>query len=227
MGNKTIKDIRLYKGGMRNEAGDAVTTSFADKKLNAIVTRVVMKLRENEFSLGAFDHLYIHFIPTDGIEKMRLVDNADRYHSWFQNCLVPIEMELYNDLCSAESYGDIIHWISTVLITYFETAEFSKERILSCVQQAVEQGENMRMQFKEKATAKRRVVVFLRFLDTCRFSPLLHVYDGEGNLLFEQDLPEAVTLDYLGDLQISAKRVTIKPRKNAFTKQMNPLVFDY
>ncbi len=34
-------------------------------------------------------------------------------------------------------------------------------------------------------------------------------------------------LDYLGDIQVSSKRVTIKPRKNAFTAQDAPLVFEY
>lgn len=83
------------------------------------------------------------------------------------------------------------------------------------------------MKFKEKVSTKRKAVISLRFLDTCRFYPLLRVYDAEGNLLLEKDLPEAVTLDYLGDVQVSAKRVTIKPRKSAFTTQNSPLIFEY
>ena len=83
------------------------------------------------------------------------------------------------------------------------------------------------MKFKEKVSTKRKAVIFLRFLDTCRFFPLLRVYDAENNLLFETDLPQTVVLDYLGEIQVSAKRVTIKPRKNAYTAQNKPLVFDY
>ena len=48
-----------------------------------------------------------------------------------------------------------------------------------------------------------------------------------GGVLFEKDLPETVALDYLGEIQVSAKRVTIKPRKNAYTTQNKPMVFDY
>ena len=227
MAKKTIKDIRLFKGGLQNEFGDAVTTSFADKKLNAIIQRVVMKLRENEFSLGEFDHLYINFIPSDTAGEMYLSDEADRYHQWYRNCFVPVERNLYDNLRSAESYDAIIHWISTVLVAYFATEDFGKARILSCVQHAVEQGEDMLMKFKEKVSAKRKAVIFLRFLDTCKFYPLLRVYDAEDNLLLEKNLPEAVMLDYLGELQVSTKRVTIKPRKNAFTTQYTPLVFEY
>ena len=65
MKKKTIGDIRLYKSESRNEYGVYNTEPFADKKLNAIVQRVVMKLRENEFSLGDFDHLYINFTTCD------------------------------------------------------------------------------------------------------------------------------------------------------------------
>ena len=112
-------------------------------------------------------------------------------------------------------------------MAFFVSEDFDKASILSCVQQAVEQGQEMLMKYKEKVSAKRKAVVFLRFLDSCKFRPLLSVYDNEDNLLFETDLPETVMLDYLGDIQVSAKRVTIKPRKNAFTSNSHPLVFEY
>jgi hypothetical protein len=227
MAKKIIRDIRLLKGGMKNGFGEDVTTSFAHKKLNAITQRIVMKLREKEFSFGEYDHLYIHFIPSSVAQNMHLSDKVDRYHPWLRNCYVPIDAELYDNLCKPESYAAITDCISTVLVTCFATEDFDEARIHLCVQQAVEQGERMLMKYKEKCSAKRKAVVFLRYLDTCKFYPLLQVYDAEDHLLLEKDLPESVALDYLGDIQVSAKRVTIKPRKNAFTKQTNPLVFEY
>lgn len=224
---KIIRDIRLYKSESQNEFGNYTTNPFADKKLNAIIQRIVMKLRENQFSLGEFDHLYINFTTCDMLEKMSLSDKVDRYHPWFRYCTIHIEKDLYHKLGSTETWNDIIQWISTVLITYFASDDFDESHILSCVRQAIEQGEDMMMKFKEKVNTKRKAVVFLRFLDTCRFYPLLRVYDVEGNLLFEKDLPETITLDYLGDIQVSAKRVTIKPRKNAFTTQNKSLFFEY
>ena len=227
MKNRIIKDIRLFISGRNHETGAEFNTPFDDKKLNAIVKRVVMKLRENGFSLGVFDHLYINFTTFDMAERMSLSDEADRYHPWFRECTVPVETDLYNILHLPEAYNDIIRWISTVLVTYFSTEEFNELSILSCVQLAVEQGEKLLMKFKEKITTKRRAVIYLRFLDTCRFYPLLRVYDLEDELLFEKDLPETVTLDCLGEIQVSTKRVTIKPRKNAFTTKRNPIVFEY
>ena len=227
MKKKPISDIRLYKSETQNEYGGYITHSFADKKLNAIIKRVVMKLRENGFSLGEFDHLYINFTTCDIAEGMSLSKKVDRYHPWYRYCDVHIEKDLYQKLGSHEAQNDVILLIRNVLVAYYTSEDFDESRILSCVQQAVAQGEDMLMKFKEKVSTKRRAVIFLRFLDSCKFYPLLRVYDTEDNLLFEKDLPKAVMLDYLGDIQVSAKRVTIKPRKNAFTAQNKPLVFEY
>lgn len=227
MKKKTISDIRLYKSESRNEYGVYNTEPFADKKLNAIMQRVVMKLRENEFSLGDFDHLYINFTTCDMTEKMYLSDEADKYHPWYRYCTIHIEKEIYDKLNFSESYEYIIQWISNVIVTYFSSQDFNETCILSCVREAFEQGENMLMKFKEKVSTKRKAIIYLRFLDTCKFYPLLRVYDTEDNLLLEKDLPEAIMLDYLGDIQVSAKQVTIKPKKNTLAKQNAPLIFQY
>lgn len=224
MSKKIISDIRLHKSNMQNEFR---ATSFGNKELNAIVKRIVMKLRENQFSLGEFDHLYINFTTCDMPQEIRLSENVDRYHPWYRYCDIHIEEKLYDALGSPETYKTIIYSIRTILITCFATEDFDKSRIISCVNQAVEEGENMLMKFKEKVSSKRKAVVYLRYLDTCRYYPLLRVYDTEENLLFEKGLPETLMLDYLGEIQISTKKVTIKPRKNAFTSGLKPLVFEY
>lgn len=227
MKKRIIADIRLYKSDSKNDFGGYNTISFADKKLNAIVQRVVMKLRENGFSLGEFDHLYINFTTCDTAESMMLSDKVDRYFPWYRDCVVRVERDFYQKLGSTEANDGVVHRIRTVLVAFFSTEDFDGSRIRSCVQQAVEQGEEMLMKFKEKVSTKRKAVVFLRYLDTCRFYPLLRVYDAEDTLLFEKDLPETLTLDCMGDIQLTTKRVTIKPRKNAFTAQSTAMVFEY
>ena len=179
MKKKTISDIRLFKSNSQNEYGIYSTEYFGDKSLTAIVNRIVMKLRENGFSLGEFDHLYINFTTCDMAEKMNLSNESDRHHPWFRYCNIHVEEELYSKLDSPETQNEIILHITNVLTTYFTSEDFSETNILSCVRQAVEQGEDMLMKFKEKVTSKRKAVIFLRFLDTCRFYPLLRVYDAE------------------------------------------------
>lgn len=225
---KIIEDIRVYKSESKNEYGTYITSSFADKNLNAIIHRIVMKLRENEFQLGEFDHLYVNFTICDMNEKMELSNEVDRYHPWYRHCSVYIGRNLYDKLGSPETYDDIIQWISNVLITFFVSKDFDDIRILSCIHQAIEQGENMLMKYKEKTSAKRRAVVYLRYLDRCIYYPLVHVYDMEDNLLFEKNLPETLTLESLGEIQVSTKRITIKSRKNAFATHNNsPLIIEY
>lgn len=224
MSKKIISDIRLYRSDSQIGFG---SFSFDCKELNAIVHRIVMKLRENKFSLGEFDHLYVNFTTCDMSQEISLSEKVDRYHPWYRYCNVHIDKNLYDRLGSPETYKHIIHCISSILITYFITEDFDKSQILACIHQAVEEGENMLMIFKEKIGSKRKAIIYLRFLDTCRYSPLLRIYDTDENLLFEQDLPEVLTLDHLGEIQISTKKITIKPRKNAFTVGQEALIFEY
>ena len=224
---KIIKDIRLYRSEARNALGGFETHSFGDKKRNAIIHRIVMKLRESGFSMGEFDHLYVNFTTCDTPQRIMLSEAVDRYHPWYRYCSVRVGEELYRALGTPEADPEILRLIGEVLTACFATEVFDSERIHGCIRQAAEQGEQMRMVFKTKTTAKRKATVYLRYLDSCRYRPLLRVTDPEDRLLLERDLPEAVTLDYLGEIQLSAKKVTIKPRKNAFKKEWKPIVIEY
>ena len=227
---KPIKDIRIYKSRIPNINGNPLPSEshFTNDPHCAAIRRIAMKLNERGFSLGDFDHLYINFTTCAVEGGVALAKrSADTYHPWYRYCLVHIEKETYDKLDSLENYDYIVKWIRNILVVYFSSQDFNETRILFSVQQAVEQGENMLMKFKEKVSTNRRAVIFLRYLDSCKFYPLLMVYDAEENLLLKKDLPETVMLDYIGDIQVSTKRVAIKPRKNAFTTQIAPLVFEY
>ena len=224
---KVIKDIRLYKSEEKNEYGKPIATSFADKKLNAVTHRIVMKLHENGFSLGDFDHLYINFVTFDITEKIYLSEEIDRYHPWYRNCFINIEKELYDSIGKLDTYDFIINAIVDVLTTYFVTEEFDSKCIKYCISHAVEQGENMLMRFKEKKSTKRKAIVFLRYLDDCVYYPLLRVYDLDNNMLFEKDLPKTLTLDCFGEIQVSTKRIKIKSRKNAVSDFKKEMIFEY
>ena len=54
-----------------------------------------MKLRENEFSLGEFDHLYVNFTTSAINGTMNLSDKVDKYHPWYRYCHVHVEKEVF------------------------------------------------------------------------------------------------------------------------------------
>jgi len=80
--------------------------------------------------------------------------------------------------------------------------------------------------YKEKKGSKNRAVIYLRYLDNGKTFPLLRVFDKSDNLIFEQDLPETDDLYSYGEIQLSSKKVTIKPRKNSYTENLEPMSFD-
>ena len=227
MRERIIADIRLFRSEGRTESGHFDMVSFGDKRLNAVVKRIVMKLREHGFSMGEFDHLYINFTLCELAAPMELSQEVDRYHPWFRHCHVRVAREVYESLGTMDCHEHIIPIIGDVLMAFFARADFDEARIRDCIREAVTGGEGMLVPFKEKATAKRRAVLYLRFLDSCRYAPLLRVYDGAGDLLLERDLPQMVTLDALGELQVGLKKVTVKPRKNALTAGKKPMIFEY
>lgn len=224
---KTIRDIRLYKSEAKHENGRYMIREIGDKKLSVIAHRIAMKLRENDFSLGEFDHLYVNFTICDTEKEMALSEDVDIYHPWYRYCTVKIEKDIYAKLGSEEIHVALIRRMRAALVALFSTEHFDEQKIVSCINQALEQGENMLMKFKEKKSAKCRAVIYLRYLDSGMFYPLLRVFDAEGKLLMEKDLPESLMLDYIGDIRISTNRITIKPKNNAIASALPALFFEY
>lgn len=223
---KIISDIRLYKSSVKNEFGSFITESFGGKKLNAIIKRIVMKLRENNFSFGNYDHLYLNFTICDITEEIELSNNIDNYHPWYRYCNVKINENLFGSLDNDESIFLIINHVEKVLCL-FVSEIFDLDKIKSCISQALEQKENMLMKYKEKETNKGKVIIYLRFLDTCEYFPLLRLFDKTGVLLIEEDLPKTLTLDYIGELLIKKESIIIKPKQNAYSKCLDDILINY
>ncbi len=220
-----IKDIRIYRCAVPNVAG-VNPEVFANPGLNIVANRICMKLRECEFSLGDFDHLYINLSTCLAEGDIRPVaKGSDRYHPWYRYYDVGISNELYDSLEKPDCVPTVSLLIEKVLKTRFSTSEFDGDRISECVNEAVSQGEAMLMKYKEKISSQRRAVLYLRYLDNGKYFPLLRVYDIEDNIVLEKDLPESQTLDSLGQISVSSKKVAIKSRKNSWTDS-EPIVFD-
>lgn len=221
-----IKDIRIYRSSIDNIDGNPLPIDFENRELHRIIHRIVMKLRENNFILGDFNHLYIN-LTTCCVENeiAPAKRSKDRYHSWYRYYDVEINRELFDMLESSQSTQLVIEIVERVLQEHFCTQQFDTQFIRACFSEAITQGEKMLMKFKEKKSAINTAIIYLRYMDNGRYFPLLRVYDKNNNLLLEKDLPETLELNAFGEIQLSKKNVTIKPKNNVFARNLEPMTF--
>lgn len=216
---KLIQDIRVYKSDVENADGNALPHEFASKDLNVVIHRIVMKLREANVTLGEFDHLYLNFttcLPEGVIQPA--ARSVDRYHSWYRYYDIGVARDAHD--------GVVLQGVRESLVGHFG-AYNDVQTIERCVDAALQEAEAMTVLHKEKKSAKAAARIYLRYLDNGMYWPLLRVYDVNGTEIFSADLPQMRDLLALGDLQVSSKKVTIKPRKSNLTADMKPMVYEF
>lgn len=219
---KIIADIRLFHSTAENADGKPLPESYGDKRLNVILHRIVMKLREQGFSLGSFDHLYVNFTPCvpEG-EIHPAARSVSREFSWFRYYDIGVSEAFFQKQDPAE----IFELIKRTLSEHFP--QNAPEIAETAFSSALSEGENMLVRFKEKKAAKASAAVFLRFLDEGKYLPLLSVYDADGKEILHRDLPASSELLQIGEIALSAKKVTLKPRKSVFAKDLEPITFEF
>ena len=113
---KIISDIRIYKSDWENINGNAQPEGFAGKMLNITISRIVMKLREYNFSLGDFNHLYINF--TTCIKENTVMPakrSVERYYPWYRYYDFGIGRELFDEIDRSENSGLLLGFIKTTV----------------------------------------------------------------------------------------------------------------
>ena len=223
---KIISDIRLFRSVIANIDGNPLPESFGSKQLNVIIHRIVMKLREQKFSLGEYDHLYLNF-TTQLNESVCLPAkrSVDTYHKWYRFYDVGISEDMYYKLNSESSIDYVIDELQNVLIQIFNCESIFQ--IKDCISEAVEKGENMMILYKTKENNNLKASVFLQYLDTGLYLPHLFVYNSEGKEILHKKLKLSNELMEIGEIQLSSKKVAIKPRKNSFTANLSSIVFNF
>lgn len=224
---KIIKDIRLYKSELENIDGNSLPQDFAPKTLNNTIHRVVMKLREQEFMLGDFDHLYLNFTPC--VEKgtfQAANRTVDKYYPWYRYYDVGVDEETLGKLSTPEYNCTVLKLTKQTLLNCFAKNAVDEQKITTAFDEAISKGESMLVKYKTKQGSKNTAIIYLRYLESTEYSPLLCVYDTNETEILRKDLPLTADLSSIGEIQLSGKRVTVKPRKNAFSKDLTPVSFD-
>ncbi len=223
---RAIKDIRVYRSQTENIAGNPLPHEFANRALHVMLHRIAMHLGAQGFTMGDFHHLYINLTTCAADEKIAPSGRGkDSNSPWFRYYDVTVSQAFYDTLETPDCIEGVLAIVEQVLMKYFCTEQHDAAMIRTCISEAAEQGAHLLIRFREKRTSKNKAVIYLRYLDNNRYFPLLRVYDPEDRLLFEKDLPETNHLDAYGTIQLSAKKVTIQPRKNHNTENAEPMTF--
>lgn len=213
---KVISDIRLYKSEDIEKP-----VEFNNKALNIKLRRAVMKLREQGFSLGEFDHLYINLTTAIPEDMVQLSEKTDSYHPWFRFCNTGICGSDYNN---TEDHDFILEKVSLTLLKLY-SSEKDTEIIENAFSEA-KKGSRMLMLFKEKKAEKGIAKIYLSLSDDGKYIPLITVTRTSGEEIFKAELPQTADLNIIGELVLSSKKVTVRPRKNASSKHLKPISFD-
>jgi hypothetical protein len=130
-----------------------------------------------------------------------------------------------NDFLESENNVEfVIDQIKNVLNAYFCTE--TNCSVEPCIEEALNKGEDMLMLYKSKQTSKRKADIYLQLLDNGMYCPNLFVYDQDGTEILHQKLPCTFDLMSLGEIQLSSKKVVVKPRKNSLATQLEPMEFE-
>ena len=215
---KIISDIRLFKDA------DTGHINIGNRMMNLAAHRVAMKLREKSLMLGDYDHLYLCFSPNKPIGSVELDNKVDRYFPWFRNVLIGIAPEKLSAIETAEEPSLLFELMEYSLIILFGSDPYSEKVIKDAVEEA-KKGQEMLMLFKEKKAAKGTATIYIRLLNNAFYLPLLTVTNASGEEVLRENLPETMDLGNIGEIKLSGKKVTVMPRKNSFSKNLEPISF--
>lgn len=185
-----------------------------------------MKLREQKFSLGEYDHLYLNFTTqlSEGI-CLPAKRSVDIYHKWYRFYDIGVSEDMYYKLNYESSNEYIIDKLQNVLVQFYNCENICP--IQDCISEAVENGENMMIFYKAKGNKNLKASIFLQYLDTDLYLPHLFVHNSEGKEILHKKMKLSNELMEIGEIQISSKKVTIKPKKNSFTANLSSIVFEF
>lgn len=220
---KVIKEIRIFSSKIENIDGNSLPSAYGTKALNAKIMRIVMRLRENNFSLGDYDHLYINFTTCNVMNNIALAKRKiDIYHPWYRFYDVHVSENMLNSF--DEEF--IIESIKQILKNNFSSKEFSKEKMELLIADTLEKKDLFEMKYKEKENSKRKAIIYLKYSDNCLFIPIIRVFDLENKLVFEKELSETNSLDDFGTLIVTNSKVVIKPKKNSWNRNKEDYIIN-
>lgn len=225
---KLIADIRFFE----SETVDTTNPPYIGemykidyKVLAAVAERFILRLREKRISLPDFDHIYVCVSPSLNNGTVEFSNReVDRYSPFYRFVNAGLCDTDFNLLSESKKIQTLIS-IAVQSVSLYLNEESICEDVTASADYILANGSESILVFKEKQGKNYSVQIMVQVLSFNAFLPFVRVLDANNHILKEFKPCNVMTLDEFsmqyGSINITAKMVTIKPKKNAFSSMYN------
>ena len=219
-----IRDIRIFEDAEENIDGKSWPSyigkiyEYRSLICDAIIDRLLLWLRINNYSLGTFHHLYLNLTPLLGHGKVMLAKRSiSKEENWLRFVDAGCDISLFNSWDITEKSSFIVQAAKNALNMI--TPE-CKNVIDKCFLEVLGGGENLPILYKEKRDERHTVKIFARITDHRDFIPIIRIYDNKDTLIEEYTLKGCERNKFImqySSITFGAKTFKITPRKNVYS----------
>ena len=211
---KIIKDIRYY-GPINNTEPLTKKRYSMPKSYNCIGVRYTLKLRELEFYLNDYSHLYIDLKPAIKMNESIFSDKKDQYHPWYRNVDYGYSIEKMNNLSDEKKLREIQKITKDVLLKYCCENKEDIEKVNRVYKELIKTGELTDIFYRTLKSGKKEVKFILNVLDNGEVNVFARCNDLFKNNIFVKKLDDISIVNYaLGRIKTNNGVLTIIPKKN-------------
>ena len=215
----TIKDVRYFESDWLNLDGSPLPQHVGklfklSPEITIVGVRLVRKLREYNFILGSFDHVYINF--TNILDNYTIKESSRTNERWFKYYDFGVSPDIVNTMSDTEKYNFILESTLAVLKLINSNSE-NLSKIVQAVNEIKEYGDKLEIKCATKDTKYYFVEVTH---DIQPFGKNSNAYISVLNKKSNQRLRKKMidlkswedVYPLVGNITLSADQIIIKPK---------------
>ncbi len=234
---KLISDIRYFESTKENS--DGYFPSYIGnlfhinyKNFSIINTRFVLKLREKEFLLPDFDHIYVNFTTCLEEGKFELAKRLpDKHHQFYRFIDFGLSPQCFNKLSVQEKNVLLITSVANIIGSLYCKDDNKRKIVRNCADDILKSDENTKIIYKCKKNENFCVQIVVSILDNGLYSPCIRIYDNNQKLINEYiyniPLRQDEFIYQFGSISIGKKSINIKPKNNSLSSSCQFKILKY
>jgi len=207
---KKIRDIRYYTANTEiNQTYDI------PKKIHYIGQRFALKLREFNFNLENYDHIYIFLNPSLSQDKDTI---SDRFRENWIKCIdYGYSIDKLNSLNDEEKSSEFCKITRNVLIKHCCKNNSQKAQINSIYNEILNLGEKINIIYKTLSNKENYIYIIIRILDSGQIA--LYYQINDSNVCFIKNFNNMFEINQmLGNIKIRENKIYIAPKHNSYSE---------